>query len=117
MDFLEKLICGQCGQERVYIVSGCVCPEGHGRLYPFTRVRFRLAREQLANYREVQALPTAERLKKGIYMVDGHGYRWAGKQDHCLQARYRNRRIWLEPLAEPAETEHGNGVEQAEAQQ
>lgn len=68
LELVGNHTCPECGELRMNVASGSVCPNGHGRINK--RVPAKAARA-FSTYRYAQSLPQAERVRGRTYRCLG----------------------------------------------
>ena len=94
------LFCSEYGKQRVFVTTGAVCPDGHGRIHPTNRRELKKARLTVERWKQFKALPVAMLVsgKPKRYRIDGQNelYRRAKKDEAEFAARISDyKRIYL----------------------
>lgn len=68
--------CNECGCERVYFVTGAICPRGHGKILSFpSRTDFRKAVEAERVAKLPVATVSGTKAGRRVYTINGKAYR------------------------------------------
>lgn len=65
----EKVVCNECGETRVPVSGGAVCPKGHGKIIPSVSAA---ALRTYEKHAKLKALPRARR----VWLLPGRSGEW-----------------------------------------
>lgn len=99
----ELLFCPECNCQRVFVSTGAVCPNGHGRIHPTTRRGLKKVRNAIERWNSFVQLPVAQlaSTKPTRWRVGNEVYRRCSKDDREIVARFNDKKLYLTTQPEP----------------